>query len=133
MSVPTTVIQQFLHPPIGLMRLEHVAGAPFTGLKAFDRRRPGRGTDAYGIRWIVLSSPPGYGITPGASANRFDRIVVTIGIHYQLLDGELVTVQSEESNAAAGFTLFNESFPLNVALEAAPGIEIDLWWLVILP
>lgn len=129
-SVATGVIQLFLHPPLGLLRLERIPGGPWSGLSSHQRPRLNTPTDAYGIRYSVSSFPPGYGLTPGPGNNIFDRTIVRLAIVHQLFDGSLVTSQEASLRASSLYVLFNESFPRNVAVETAPGIEVELDWMI---
>lgn len=129
---PTGIINLFLHPPIGTMTLELVPGEPFTGLVSVDRPRPGVGTDAFGIRYLITQIPAGYGVTPGPGTNVVDRRVVSVAVIHRLFDGNLIESQGESFRTTSGQLLFQESFPLRVALEMAPGIGVRLWWLLVL-
>ena len=129
-SVATGVINLFLHPPLGLLRLEAIPGGPFQGLNSFNRPRLNAGTDAYGIRYLVTSFPPGYGLTPGAGTNIFDRTVISVSISHVLIDGSIVESQAATLRSSAAHLLFNESFPRAVILEGAPGIEFSAWWMI---
>jgi hypothetical protein len=129
---PTGIINLFLHPPIGTMTLELVPGEPFTGLVSVSRPRPGVGTDAFGIRYLITSIPAGYGITPGPGTNVVDRTVVAIAVIHRLLDGSLIESQGQSFRTTSGQLLFQESFPSQVTLEIAPGIQLRLWWLLVL-
>lgn len=129
---PTGIINLFLHPPIGTMTLEQLPGEPFSGLISVDRPRPGAGTDAFGIRYLVTQIPAGYGITPGPGTNVVDRTVVAIAVIHRLFNGDLVESQGQSFRTTSGQLLFQESFPLRVVLEAAPGISLRLWWMLVL-
>lgn len=133
MSIPPTgIISLFLHPPIGTMTLEQLPGEPFTGLISVSRARPGVGTDAFGIRYLVTTIPPGYGITPGPGTNVVDRTVVSIAVIHTLFNSQLVESQGQSFRTTSGQLLFQESFPTRVVLEAAPGVGLRLWWLLVL-
>jgi len=132
MGQQVSIIQQFLHPPVGLLVREVIPGAPFSGLRAFDRPRGLTRVDAFGIRWLVTFAPAGYGVTPTAGQNRFDRDVMNIAVRHQLLDGEIVVTEEVFMRSATGQLLFAESFPFIVDIEAAPGVEFSAWWLLVL-
>lgn len=132
MGSTVSIIQQFLHPPVGLQTRELIAGGPFTGLQAFTRVRGPINVDAFGIRWLITSFPPGYGVTPAAGDNLFDRQVIEIAITHKLFDGSLVVTEQSGFRRAAGSFLFNESFPWIVDVELAPGVAADFWWLLVL-
>lgn len=132
MGQTVSIIQQFLHPPVGLLVREHIPGGPFTGLHAFDRPRGPTRVDAFGIRWLITAFPAGYGVTPTAGQNRFDRDVMNIAVRHQLLDGEIIVTEEVFMRSATGELLFAESFPFIVDIEGAPGITYDVWWLLVL-
>src|SRR5690242_17668138 len=111
MSTPVSIIQQFLHPPVGLTRLEALPANPYSGLNGLQRIRGPVNVDAFGIRWLITAFPPGYGVTPAAGDNKFDRPVIDIAVRHQLLSGEVVTTSQMESIRAAGTMMFEESFP----------------------
>lgn len=127
-----SIIQQFLHPPIGLCTLEVISGAPFTDLVAVDRPRGLVRTDAFGIRYLITFSPDGYGITPAAGSNVFDRPVVEIATRHQLLSGDIIVTSQQTYSTASGTLMFEESFPYIVDLLFSPGIEASLWWVLLL-
>lgn len=127
-----SIIQQFLHPPIGFLVREAIAGGPYSGLNAFNRVRGGTLVDAFGIRWLVTFAPPGYGVTPTAGQNQFDRPVVNIAIRHQLFDGEIVVSEEHFYDTPTGQILFQESFPYVVDVELAPGVQAEFWWLLVL-
>lgn len=129
-SVP--IIELFLHPPVGLLRRELIAGGPFTGLNGFQRIRGPLNVDAYGVRWLITSFPAGYGVTPSAGQNFFDRTVMNIAVRHQLLDGEIVVTDERFERSATGQLLFAESFPYIVDMFGAPGVSYNAWWLVII-
>jgi hypothetical protein len=131
-STNVSVIQQFLHPPVGLTALEALSGNPYSGLVALDRVRGPVRVDAFGIRWLITGYPDGYGVTPRAGNNAFDRNVIEIAIVHQTLDSNLVVSEQVQSYFAAGTLMFEESFPYVVDVELAPGIEANLYWVLIL-
>jgi len=129
-STATGLVELFLHPPLGLMRLEPLPNGPYAGLFTITRPRLNVNVDAYGFRYLVQDFPAGYGITPGPGTNYFDRTVVSAALTHQLLDGAIVTSQTGRFNSTAAYLLFNESFPRGVTIETAPGITVNLWWMV---
>jgi hypothetical protein len=132
MSVGTgiQVIQLFLHPPLGTLRREHIAGMPAEGTQHLQRPRPQADVDAMGIRWLILSRPPGLGFTPGPVGGSYDRVMMTIATEHLLQDGEIVESQVESWKTATGQILFTESFPFMVHCQPLPGVLVDYWWLV---
>jgi hypothetical protein len=132
MSTPTSVIQQFLHPPVGLMRAELIAAGPFSSDFTLSRPRGPIGTDAFGFRWLVVQAPGGYGTTQGPGFLVFDRVVLQVAVVHQLLDGSTAITAELATDRNSGFFLFNESLPLNVHCIASPGVFVDMSWLVVL-
>lgn len=132
MSTPVSIIQQFLHPPIGLLVLEALPANPYSGLNGLQRIRGPINVDAFGIRWQIVGYPAGYGVTPRAGDNQFDRPVIEVAVQHQLLDSTLVVTEQSFFDRAAGHVLFNESFPYIIDVELAPGITADLFWLLAL-
>lgn len=77
--------------------------------------------------------PSGFGLNPTGGNTLADREVMNWGVNYILADGEFVALDTVSTTAVKGFYLFAEAFPFNVAFETAPGVSVDLWWLVVLP
>jgi len=127
-----SIIQQFLHPPVGLLVRELIPGGPFSGLNGFQRIRGPVNVDAFGIRWLILSAPAGYGVTPTAGQNLFDRTVMNLAVRHRLLDGEIVVTEETFERSATGQTLFGESFPYIIDMFGAPGVIYSAWWLLVL-
>jgi len=132
-SNPVSIIQQFLHPPIGLCVQEALPGNPYPdGIHALQRIRGPVNVDAFGLRWLIASSPPGYGIDIGAAVNFFDRTILQIGVQHRLFDGTIVTTQQLDTRLAQGHVMFDESFPYVVDVQLPPGVTADFWWLLVL-
>lgn len=134
MSNPVSIIQQFLHPPIGLCVLEPLPGNPYGpgGLVGLQRIRGPVNVDAFGIRWLITSYPAGYGVDVGAAVNFFDRTVLSIGVQHQLFSGTIIVTEQLDTRLAAGHLMFQESFPYIVDVQLAPGVEANFWWLLVL-
>lgn len=129
---PTGIIQLFLHPPIGTMTTEQLPNEPYTGLVTVTRVRGPVSVDAFGIRYTVLTIPPGYGVTPGPGTNVVDRTVVSASVTHSLLNGRLIESQGQSFRTTSGQLIFQESFPSFVTLEMSPGIGVRLEWLLVL-
>lgn len=117
------------------MKLELIAGSPFTGAGDFSRPRlvvpiGNVGVDAFGIRYSISSSPPGYGISTSHVQDVFDRTVLELGVVHRLNDGAEVLTDEASYSAAAAQLLFSESFPLKIRWALAPGVAANFWWLV---
>lgn len=88
------------------------------------------GVDAFGIRWAIASTPPGYGSVPGPRANVYDRPILGLAVVHRLIDGVEVVTQETTINQDLGHILFEESFPLRVHWQLSPGVTSRFWWLV---
>jgi hypothetical protein len=132
MSVGTGIqlIQLFLHPPLGTLQREHIAGMPSGEEQHFQRNRPQAYVDAMGIQYLIMSHPPGIGIADRPIGVRYDRTIMTIMIEHLLRDGGIVVSQEEDFRSASGLILFTESFPYFVHCRPAPGVVADYWWLL---
>jgi hypothetical protein len=130
-SVVVSVIGQFLHPPVGIMRLERVTDT-HQNKQVYTRPRGPVVVDAFGIRVGVTSWPAGFGVREvTAGPIEFDRRVVEVAAHHTLLNGELYTDRLETSRGIATL-LFSESFPQSVEVWTAPGIIAGIDWLLVL-
>jgi hypothetical protein len=132
MSTSLGVIQQFLHPPIGLCTLEAIAGGPYTGLHGFTRPRGIRNLDAMGFYWLITSIPDGYGLNIGAFANYYDRDVLSIEVVTRMLDGTDTLTQSVSTRLNQGHIMFDESFPQVVDVLVQPFVEAEFSWVLLL-
>jgi hypothetical protein len=130
MSTAIGIIEQFLHPPIGLVRLEHIAEFPTSSAQALQRIRGTRFTDAYGIRILVLDAPPGYGLVADATGTHYDRTMWSGSVDHLLFDNTIAKTQEFQTNDALRYFLFDESLPYFVHIQPAPGVTLDAWWLL---
>ena len=135
MSVSTGIIELFLRPPIGLMRLEQIAGGPFSGAGNFDRPRfvvpiGNVGTDAFGLRWVLSDVPDGYGSAVVANQVVYDRTMLTLSVTHILTDQAELPTAEFESSSTFGHILFSESYPRRVFWQLAPGVTSNFWWMV---
>jgi len=127
-----SIIQQFLHPPVGLLVKEVIPGNPHSGLNGLQRIRGLTNVDAFGIAWLVTFAPAGYGVSPRAGTNVYDRPVIDIAVQHRFLDGSLNITFQQSYDLVAGHILFEESFPYIVDVELGPGVQADLHWLLAL-
>lgn len=125
------VVQQFLHPPIGLLRRETIA-IDQTGYHSYQRVRGPVGVDAFGIGWNINTWPSGYGTFDSPIDVLFDRAVVQIRVLHRFLDGSDAWTQTTDSNEQVGFILFKEALPWLVRTLLSPGVAGDFYWLVAL-
>jgi hypothetical protein len=132
-GVDTGVISFFLHPPLGLMTLEHIPSAPFTGptTVALNRPRGPQNTDAFGILWSVTAEALGVGLIPGLQTEYEERVLEII-VSHQLLDGSFIISQRVVSNLDSGFVLFNEALPYDLNVKIGPPFQVDFSWVLVL-
>lgn len=131
-GIDTGVINFFLHPPLGVMTLEHIPTAPFTGPVQVALNRP-RGpvhTDAFGIVWSVTAEAAGVGRVDGIQTE-FDERVVEIVVSHILLDGTPIVSQRVVSWLDSGFMLFSEALPYDLNVRIGPPFQVDFWWVLI--
>lgn len=125
------VIQQFLHPPIGLCTLE-LAADPHSGRSVYQRPRGPLLVDAFGINVQIYSWPAGYGFDERGVALRFDRTMIILDILHDLLDGSQVFTDQLETNLSTATLMFNESFPRSCTLWTPPGVLARVYWVLLL-
>lgn len=135
MSVSTGIIELFLRPPIGLMKLEVIPGEPFSGAGNFQRSRfvvplGTVGVDAFGISYSLIDIPSGYGQTNVPNNIQLDRVAVQLAVQHTMSDGATFRSDQAEFRTTAAHLLFSESFPERVFWELAPGLTARFWWLV---
>lgn len=96
--------------------------------------RPGGGfnVNALGIRWKVISYPPGYGIDPGAP-DSFDIPILELSLTGQVTGGEVVINDSHQWTDDNSTWVWNFAIPYQVLYWIAPGVTIRFWWLLFNP
>jgi hypothetical protein len=130
MSTSIGVIEQFLHPPIGTVRREHIPTYPSSSSQSLQRIRGTRFVDAYGIQVIVSNAAPGYGFVDDATGVTFERTVWKADVFHLLIDNAAIRTQTFDTKRGSIYFLFNESFPYVLHMVPSPGIELDAWWLL---
>lgn len=130
-SIPITLIQQFLHPPLGVMGLQLITGSPLgAGTHVLTRPAGPVGVDAFGILYSVVLEPPGVGSTVGESTI-FELRVVQAVVHHQMLTSEMVISQVLEGFRDSDLLLFQEAIPHDVTLFITTGFSIDVFWVLV--
>ena len=132
MSVNTIlgIISSLAHPPVDLLHLEAVPGNPHSGGFALNRVRGAKPVDAHGLFWNVAFAPAGYGLTVDTTGNHYDRAVIAFREFEQLVDATLASSAIFESREAQGYYLFVGQTPFVIDVEIAPGVTVNLSWLV---
>jgi len=131
MSSDVSIIQQFLHPPLGLLQFEALGGNPYSGYNLLTRTVGPIGVNAFGLAWAAETWPAGYGAPVGFISSGFDRTILKIRVFHVLLDTNSLESQLIDTNEQAGYILFNESFPFSVATEWSPGVTGSFYWLLV--
>jgi hypothetical protein len=130
MSTAIGVIEAFLHPPIGLVQREHIGvNGPGNDL-VLTRTRGTRFVDAYGLEMVVEDAPPGYGFTINTTGVTYDRTMWSASVFHLLLDNQIVQTQVFETKRADTYFLFVDSYPYSVHVHPAPGVSLDMFWLL---
>lgn len=125
------VIQQFLHPPIGLCSLEE-ANADHVDRVVYTRTRGPIDVDAFGIRVSIFSWPEGYGVDESTTALVFDRDVIRVNVLHGMLDGSSVFTDQLDTRRGSVTVMFTESFPKSVEVWTSPGIHAVVDWVLLL-
>lgn len=130
-DVNVGVIQQFLHPPIGLCQLSLLAGGPY-GAGDYTLTRPSGPlqVDAFGLLYSVVLEDAHVGIRYGI-LDYFDERVVQLIVHHRMLSGETVITQSLEGYADSGLMMFIEALPFEVLARVGIGFSVDFYWVLL--
>jgi hypothetical protein len=96
------------------------------------RIRGAQQLDCFGVFWNVNPSPPaGYGSISTAGGTIFDRTVVTFTQVHVDSGAGIMFAEPLETNKAQGYFMFGE-YPLyGLSIDCAPGVTVDLFWLVV--
>jgi hypothetical protein len=125
------VIQQFLHPPIGLCSLEEIT-TTHSGEAVYQRIRGPVNVDAFGINVLVTDWPAGYGFDERGVALRFDRTMIIIDVLHDLFDASQLFTDQVETNLGTTTLMFSESFPRSCTVWTPPGVTATVSWLLLL-
>lgn len=127
-AVDVGVIEQFLHPPIGVCTL--LFEGSHTGSVAISRPAGPVGVDAFGILYSVTLEPPGAGQLIGQSVI-YEQRVVQVVVDHTMIGGINVISQRYEGYEDSALIMFTQALPTDVRLWITPGFEIDVYWVVI--
>lgn len=127
-----SLAQLAVTPPVWLCSREAVPGNPQPGGTVLHRVRGAQQLDCFGVFWNVNPSPPaGYGAISTTGGTVFDRTVLTFTQVHVDSSGGIMFAQALETDKAQGYFMFGE-YPLyGLALDCAPGVTVDLFWLVV--
>lgn len=119
-------------PPTWLCTQEAFAGNPVSVSQIYHRIRGAQQLDCFGLRWNVNPSPPaGYGAIVTTGGTEFDRDVLTLTEIVIDSSAQLLFREPLGTRKAQGLFMFS-SWPLNgLAIQFAPGVSADLYWMVV--
>lgn len=129
-QLPTSVIEQFLHPPLGVLVREIIPGLA-AGSGSLTRPRGPVPVDAFGMTFDFITVPAGLGFVVGNFNEYFDRILQLSVVH-TLLDGHSVVSESFDLHQDAQPIVFEQALPTRVDYFIAPGVSVQFFWLVAL-
>lgn len=130
-SIDIGVIQQFLHPPIGVCSLSLIAGGPYSGQGTLTRPSGPVGVDAFGIVYSVVTEPLGVGSVVGGQTI-FEVRVCQLVVRHQMLSSEIVVTQLVNGSADSDLTMFTEALPHDVLFTVTTGFTVDFFWVLLL-
>ena len=141
MPPSTSIIQQFLHPPVGVLTSLLDGNGPYSGIVTLtnwdDAGTPRSVTDSYGVLTQVTVIPPELGFSNGwvhlsdpVTGEEYEKRLVQIVVQHQLLlGGAFVTTQLLDSHMLSDMVLWEEAFPGRIGLYVLPGVSVDLYFL----
>jgi hypothetical protein len=125
-----SVIQQFLHPPLGLLTRELISGT-FSGDGSLNRPLMSSGVDAFGLVFSFFTVPTQIGLTLGSVIEYEPRMVQLAVIHTLLDSHEVVSEYANFSQEEVPF-LWSVALPTRIEYSIYPGVEIVFHWLLAL-
>jgi hypothetical protein len=127
-----SLAQLAVAPPVWLCTREAVPGNPQAGGTVLHRVRGAQQLDCFGVFWNVNPAPPaGYGFVASAVGTKFDRTVVTFNqVHIDSSAG-IMFAGPIDTDQAQGYFMFSEWPLYGLAVHCAPGVTVDLFWLVV--
>jgi hypothetical protein len=146
-GVPTGVIDQFLHPPVGALTNKLDTNGPYTAgshtLTTWnDSGTTRQVSDTFGVLAIVNGAIPAYwGREIGwddpitaAGGTYYEGRVLQVVVQHQLLLGlgGWIDTDTYDLNRAFNLCLWHEAFPGRIGLLVAPGWSFDLQYLMAL-
>lgn len=129
-SNPLGVIEQFLHPPLGIMSSEVIPGL-FTGDGVLSRPRGPVPTDAFGMRFSFITVPAGFGFKLGA-VKEYESRILQLAVEHTMIDGHGIISQVADFRSDNLPFLFDLALPLQVHFSIVPGVSVQFFWLLAL-
>lgn len=137
-SIDIGVVEQFLHPPIGLLTPHIDTNGPYAGnqtLSTWSGSNPVANT--FGVIWRVNGAiPADLGYTLGwvdplsiNSGEEYELRLVQIVVQHQLFSGAWITTQLVDSHTISGTLMWEDATPGRLGLYVLPGLAMDLYYL----
>jgi len=142
-SITTGIIDFALSPPIGLMNTHLDAAGPYgpgnhTNTTWLDGVTLRNVNDTFGVQLQFNGVIPsklgltiGYDDGVNVVMDEFDMRLVQLVVQHQLLSGVWVVTQLEDVHAMPLVIRWAEALPGRVGLYVAPGIHVDLFYLLV--
>lgn len=130
MPTPTSVIEQFLHPPLAVLTEEIIPGETF-GDGSLTRPRGPVAVDAFGITFTFVDIPVGFGRELGAVDMWIPRMV-QISVVHTLLSGTTVVSEVQDFHTDQMPFLWELALPTRIDYSLAPGVGVLFRWLLAL-
>jgi len=127
---PIGVIQEFAHPPWGILSRELIGTfGPGPVLASLTRIRGAVNVDAYGLAWSVSTAPAGAGRRVRAVTTYEDQFLQIAVLYTELLGntffGEVQNVQIDGQ-----YFMWQQPTPTAVDIWIFPNFSVTLYWLV---
>lgn len=127
------ILEQILHPPLGLLQRELISGL-FSGAGDLTRPAPLPGpfnhVNAYGLSWTFFTIPAGFGSTPGTPILYEERMLQLSTIHTDLGGHDLIS-EWHAFFSDGVYWLWENPGPTRVHYEIAPGVQVTFFWLLL--
>ena len=130
-STVVSVIEQFLHPALGLCSLELIT-TTHSGLAVYTRPRGTANVDAFGVHVTLTSWPAGFGLVDTqAGPAFFDRTVIKLGTTKTLQGGPVISADYLETKLIEAHMMFSETAPQTAEVWTAPGTVARVEWILL--
>jgi hypothetical protein len=123
-----SVIEQFLHPPLGVLTREIIPGLA-SGSGVLTRPRGPVPVDAFGVTFTFFTVPAGYGYQLG-NIREYDVRMLQLSVVHTLLDGHSIVSENFNVNSDNLPILWAVALPTQIQYYIAPGVQVQFWWLL---
>jgi len=141
------IVEQFLHPPIGLLTPHLDYRGPYSGLQTLTQWSSTAGpiftdlpvTNTFGVQVNIEGPIPiGWGFTNGwvstdglYDESIYDQRICQLVVQHQFLGGAWITTQVVPIHSFPLVTMWEVSLPGRIGLLVAPGLSVDLSYLLV--